>query len=380
MAVGGGSSFIRYNMEKNSTDQDALFALAARFCKGGTRFREIKALGAGNINDTYLVLPEGGSAPFVLQKINQHVFPASGEVIANAAKLYRHLSSKNLPLQLLEPVPVFGNTEILPLTDSSGACWRAFRYIDGTVSYEYALTPALAFEASRAMGSFLAGLSDMDPALISEVIPHFHDGMWRFERFGEAVRQDIAGRRRATEEEIAFALEGVEVFQSVQEANFPVRVVHNDAKMGNFLFDGQKKSVVAVIDWDTVMPGALVSDFGDMVRTMTASLSENDDRFDEVAVREEWFEALVKGFIPPLKDILRPEELEGLLLGAKWIILEQMIRFLGDYLNGDTYYKVRFPGHNLVRARNQMALYRSLVQKESRLEQAILEVKSAFYR
>ena len=366
-------------MEKKSTEQAALVALAMGFCKRGAHFREVRALGAGNINDTFLVVSEDGDEPFVLQKINRNVFPAPGEVINNAGKLYRHLSSKNLPLKLLEPIPVFGHPDILPITDGNGECWRAFRYIPDTISYEYALTPALAFEASRAMGSFLTGLSDLDPLVISEVIPHFHDGMWRFHRFEEAVHRDIAGRGKATGPETDFALEGIEVFQAVQTAGFPVRVVHNDAKMGNFLFDEHKESVVAVIDWDTAMPGALVSDFGDMVRTMTASLSENDDRFEEVAIRKEWFAALVKGFIPPLKEILRPEELDGLLLGAKWIILEQMIRFLGDYLNGDTYYKVRFPGHNLVRARNQMALYRSLLQQEKELEEVIRGVKSVFF-
>lgn len=367
-------------MEKNAIDQDTLFALAARFYKRDTRFSEVTTLGAGNINDTFLIIPEGGGERFILQKINQNVFSVPGEVISNAGKVYSHLSRKDLPLQLLEPVSVYRHSDILSVEDEAGDCWRAFRYIADTVSYEYALTPSLAFEASKGMGAFLAGLSDMDPATISEVIPHFHDGMWRFRCFEEAVREDIAGRQEATALEIDFALAGLEVFQAVQTAGFPVRVVHNDAKMGNFLFDERKKSVVAVIDWDTVMPGALVSDFGDMVRTMTASLSENDDRFDEVMVRVEWFEALVKGFVSPLKDIFRPEELEGLLLGAKWIILEQMIRFLGDYLNGDTYYKVRFPGHNLVRARNQMALYRSLVQQERELNQAITGATSIFFR
>lgn len=147
--------------------------------------------------------------------------------------------------------------------------------------------------------------------------------------------------------------------------------------MGNFLFDIRKKKVLAVIDWDTTMPGAIVSDFGDMVRTMTASLPEDNDCFEQVVVRKDWFEALVKGFIPPLKAFMHPEEQDGLLLGAKWIILEQMIRFLGDYLNGDTYYKVRFPQHNLVRARNQMALYQSLVRQEKDLARIIKNEKAA---
>jgi hypothetical protein len=358
-------------------DNTILSSIAGAFCPRGHRFLSITALGEGNINDTFLAVPEGGAAAFVLQKINKSVFPQPGAVIDNAVKLHRHLSGRRLPMQLLEPRALHDYPERLFLIDGEGDYWRAFRYIPDTESYAYASEPALAFEASRAMAYFLGGLWDFDALMIHEVIPHFHDGVWRFHRFEEAVQQDMAGRKGEAGREIAFALEAGEVFKAVETAAFPQRIVHNDAKMGNFLFDIRKKKVLAVIDWDTTMPGAIVSDFGDMVRTMTASLPEDNDCFEQVVVRKDWFEALVKGFIPPLKAFMHPEEQDGLLLGAKWIILEQMIRFLGDYLNGDTYYKVRFPQHNLVRARNQMALYQSLVRQEKDLARIIKNEKAA---
>ncbi|MEY4134613.1 MAG: hypothetical protein RL386_963 [Bacteroidota bacterium] len=353
-------------------------SIAGAFCPRGLHLRQITPLGEGNINDTFLVGSEGGAVAFVLQKINRQVFPQPEAVIANSIILYRHLSGKQLPLQLLEPQVLHDDPERLFLKDGEGDYWRAFRYIPDTVSYAYASEPGLAFEASRAMAFFLGGLWDVEAMAIQEVIPHFHDGVWRFHRFEEAVQRNLAGRIGEVEREVVFALGAWEVFRAVETAAFPQRIVHNDAKMGNFLFDNRQKKALAVIDWDTTMPGAIVSDFGDMVRTMTASLPEDDDCFEQVVVRKDWFEALVRGFVPPLRAFMSSEELEGLLLGAKWIILEQMIRFLGDYLNGDTYYKVRFPQHNLVRARNQMALYRSLAGQEKDLARIIRDIRTAY--
>lgn len=358
-------------------DSKILSSIAGAFYPRGTHLSLITALGEGNINDTFLVEADYGAVPFVLQKINRHVFPEPEAVIANAITLHRHLSGKQLPMQLLEPRARHDYPEQLFLKDGAGDYWRAFCYIPGTLSYTYASEPVLAFEASRAMAYFLGGLWDIEAATVHEVIPHFHDGIWRFHRFEEAVQRDAARRIGEVGREVTFALDEWEVFRAVETAAFPQRIVHNDAKMGNFLFDVWQEKMPAVIDWDTTMPGAIVSDFGDMVRTMTASLPEDDDCFEQVVVRKDWFEALVKGFIPPLRGFMRPEELEGLLLGARWIILEQMIRFLGDYLNGDTYYKVRFPQHNLVRARNQMALYQSLVRQEKDLAHIVNNVKAA---
>jgi len=148
-------------------------------------------------------------------------------------------------------------------------------------------------------------------------------------------------------------------------------VVHTDPKIGNLLFDVSTNEAIAVLDWDTIMPGAIPADFGDMVRAMACTVGEDEADFSLVDLDETLFQALAEGFLPPLKDMLTPLEIENLVTGARWIILEQMMRFLTDFINGDVYYKTAYAEHNLVRARNQMALYQAVKKKEIKLQTMI---------
>lgn len=361
-------------MMDNTPTDNTLEQIARMFCPLPASNVQLQALGSGNINDTYLVHCPDRPGAFVLQRINQHVFKQPWEVIENSRKLFEHLVQKALPLRLLEPVRTRDGAYFTLDERVEPSHWRAFDYITPSVSYDYASTAALAFHAGEAMAVFLAGLSDLDTKEIYSVIPHFHDSSWRLVHFKEALEADAANRVRECGLEIDFVLRESSVFRQVDEAGFPQRIVHNDAKIANMLFDPTSGKALAVIDWDTAMPGAVPSDFGDMVRTMTTTLSEDDTRFEEVHLRLEWFEALVRGFIPPLKHVITKAELQALVLGAKWIILEQMMRFLGDFIQGDTYYKTLYPDHNLVRTRNQMALYRSLLHQEHLLQRAVNEV------
>lgn len=340
------------------------------FCKEAFLPIEVRSLGAGNINDTFLVtFPLGTSEEFILQKINQQVFRQPQAVIENFGKLYAHLSEKQLSIQLPRPIATVAGEPYV--VDENGDFWRSISFIGPSVTYEYAATPKMAYHAGRAVATFLSGLSDLEVSGVESVIPRFHDSSWRLGHFKKAWTEDMVGRVGHCAAEIDFVLGESIVFSEVDRAGFPERIVHNDSKMGNLLFDPQTEEALAVIDWDTAQPGAIPSDFGDMVRTMTTTLGENDARFEAVHLRLEWFEALAHGFVPPLQRVVSRMETEGLVLGAKWIILEQMMRFLGDYLQGDTYYKTSYPEHNLVRARNQMALYRSLLKQESALAQMI---------
>ena len=357
-------------MSIQETEQVRLKGIAGAFCARQVQQVQILPLGAGNINDTYLVASPDLPKAFVLQKINRHVFKTPWDVIENSGKLYRHLSRKAIALTLPEPLPTQDGT--LCYIDEQEDYWRAFTYISPSQTAEYATTPDMAFRAGEAMALFLSGLSDLDPDEIVPVIPHFHHSSLRLLQFREVLAADPVGRASVCGEEIEFLLKECDVFRQVDESGFPQRVVHNDAKIGNMLFHPETGQAIAVIDWDTAMPGAIPSDFGDMVRTMTTTLGENDPRYDQVHLRRDWFEALARGFVPPLRQVAFPVELEGLVLGAKWIILEQMMRFLGDYLQGDTYYKTAYPDHNVVRARNQTALYRSLLQQEDELQRIVV--------
>ena len=356
-------------MSIQETEPGRLKSIADAFCVRRVGQVQIQPLGAGNINDTYLVASPDLPRAFVLQKINRQVFKTPWDVIENSGKLYRHLSGKALALALPEPLPTQDGT--LYHIDGEEDYWRAFSYISPSHTVEYATTPDMAFRAGEAMALFLSGLSDLDPGDIVPVIPHFHDSSLRLVHFKEVLAAGLVGRVSVCEEEIAFLLKECDVFRQVDASGFPQRVVHNDAKIGNMLFHPETGQAIAVIDWDTAMPGAIPSDFGDMVRTMTTTLGENDPRYEQVHLRRDWFEALARGFVPPLRQVASPVEVEGLVLGAKWIILEQMMRFLGDYLQGDTYYKTAYPDHNLVRARNQKALYCSLLQQEDDLQRIV---------
>jgi N-acetylhexosamine 1-kinase len=157
----------------------------------------------------------------------------------------------------------------------------------------------------------------------------------------------------------------------VRSLNLPERATHNDPKIGNVLFDQNNGEAIALIDWDTIQAGSLLSDFGDMARTMTPTFSEDHQRSEEVVVNPELFAAMAEGFLQPLRGLMSPAEAENLLQGAYWIVLEQAMRFLDDYLGGDVYYKIRYPAHNIDRARNQLALYRSLREREERLQKML---------
>jgi N-acetylhexosamine 1-kinase len=251
--------------------------------------------------------------------------------------------------------------------DEQGHCWRATEYLPGSIGVESAETPRQAEQAAAAVGIFLQGLADLDPALVQDTLPGFHESWTRFEHFQKAVAGDAAGRLASVHSEVAFVQREARIFDYIKNLGLPQRVVHNDPKIANVLFDARSGEAIAVIDWDTIQAGSFLSDFGDMVRSMTPSFSEDEADFDKVELVMPLFEALARGFVPNIQQVMTPLEKANLLQGAFWIILEQMMRFLGDYLNGDVYYKVRYPEHNLVRARNQQALYVSIQRREPEL-------------
>ena len=329
---------------------------------------QLAPLGSGNINDTWLCTSVQGEK-LVLQRINTIVFPYPDRIMHNYRVVLAHLRSKNLNLELPGLIPGIDGQGYL--FDEEGNCWRAVDYLAGSVAVEHAENPQQAQQAAAAVGSFLNGLADLDPQMVQDTLPGFHDSLSRFQHFQKAVEQNAAGRLAEVHAEVAFVQKEARVFQHIHDLGLPLRVVHNDPKIANVLFDAHSGEAIAVIDWDTIQAGSILSDFGDMVRSMTPTFSEDEADVNKVEVVLPLFEGLASGFVPKIQAALSPIEKEHLLQGAFWIILEQMMRFLGDYLNGDVYYKVRYAEHNLVRARNQQALYQSIQKREEEL-QAIL--------
>ena len=341
--------------------------IAGQFFPGRT-IAGIAAYGTGHINDTYRIglLVDGDEQAYLLQRINQQVFRRPEEVMANIQTAYRHLAHFPELDCLLQPLPAVDGQPFF--RDEQGEVWRVFPFFAGTFSPERAESEDEACEAARVIGRFLSRLSSLDPALVYYTIPDFHHSLKRLRRFDEVVRADPAGRKRAAQDAIAELRRHQALFEQVDRLDVPLRVVHNDTKISNVLFQRESGRACGVIDWDTIMPGTLLSDFGDLVRSAAATLDENAADIERVEIDMPVFDALCRGFIPELRGTATPLELEHLVTGARWITLEQALRFLTDFLEGDPYYKTAYSTQNLVRARNQLQLFRSMRHRQAEME------------
>lgn len=333
---------------------------------------EWHVLGSGHIHDTFLITAENQDH-FVLQRLNTQVFPQPEHIVNNHWKVYQHLAAQaDFPLQL--PKPIAAQDGKWLVNDHHNGYWRATTFIGHTYAVERSETPAQTRLAAEAVGIFLRGLDGLNPVEITPALPGFHDSVQRLQQFEQAVEENLVNRLQLVSPEVEFIKAEADVFYLVEQLLFPVRVVHSDPKIGNLLFDYNTHAAVAVLDWDTIMPGVIPSDFGDMVRTMAATCPEDEADLSKVGLDHALFTALVEGFIPPLRKVLTSLEINHLITGARWIILEQMMRFLTDYINGDIYYKIAYPAHNLVRARNQMALYQAIKIQDAALATIVKKI------
>ena len=327
-------------------------------------------LGNGLINHTLLVTDDGRRR--VLQCLNVHVFRDPGMVMRNCHAVTAHLGREraagSYDYSVLELVPTCAGEPAAVLDD--GTWWRMYDHVPDTRTHDTAEAPALTFEAARGFGAFAAALASLERDAVGEVIPHFHDPVKRFEAFRAAHTADRVGRvaqaSRVCDE--AFAFTNVLVhWQSLLEAGLPWRITHNDCKLNNLLFDASGHAI-CVVDLDTVMPGTLLFDFGDMGRTMLSPVPEDSTELDRVGVRREHFAALARGYIEGCGDLLTPLERENLVFAARMVTGVIGLRFLTDYLDGDRYFRVAHPLHNLERARNQFALYAALTAQADALQ------------
>lgn len=315
-------------------------------------------LGKGHINDTYLAYDDKGE-PYVLQRVNTAIFKDPAALASNLGKICAFLQkSEGYPYRIPLPLPMpdgrFYNI------DAEGLCWRRFPYFENTYAPERVKTVEEAVEAARAYGMFLTALRDFPANKLTDTIPGFHDTMKRWEQYETIIAADPSERCSGVQHEID-TLQGykplIEQIDALKNSGaLPLRVTHNDTKAGNVLLDKNTGEAVAVIDLDTAMGGTVLSDFGDMVRTFVPSVYEDEKDLSKLYVRKDILTAITETFLAETGAWLNDAEKENLMNGARWIIAEQALRFLSDYLNGDKYYKTAYPDHNLVRARNQLAL------------------------
>lgn len=325
---------------------------------------EIKPLGSGLINDTYVVRTADAAAPdYVMQRINHQIFKDVDLLQNNIDRVTALLRSR---LEAENDADI--NRHVLRFIQSDSgksyyfdgeSYWRLMEYIPDSASYD-TVDPTYAELAGREFGRFEARLTTIADEL-GETIPDFHNMSLRLRQLEDAVESDPMGRAAGVmplvEEIRRHAHDMTFADRLYAEGRLPKRVCHCDTKVNNMLFDAKTGEFLCVIDLDTVMPGFIFSDVGDFMRTAGNTMPEDSPEYDKIAFRFDIFEAFIRGYLSTAREFLTPEEIEHLPHAAEMFPFMQAVRFLVDYIQGDTYYKIAYPEHNLVRARNQMRLF-----------------------
>jgi hypothetical protein len=344
---------------------------------------EVRPLKIGHINDSFIVeskTTDGTS--YFLQKINHHIFKDVAGLQQNIHLITNHLRQKltesgetNIQSRVLQLIPAKDGK--LFYKDEDGSYWRMYVNLTGTHSYDI-ITPELAYKAGEAFGNFQCLLSDIPHDDLIETIPDFHNMEFRLKQFREAVNANIAGRLNETrwlvDEIEKRADEMCKPERLFREGKLPKRINHCDTKVNNLLFD-EHDEPVCIVDLDTVMPGFVLSDFGDFMRSGANTGLEDDADLNKVGVNMAIFEAYTRGYLKKA-TFLTDSELENLAFGAKLITYMQTVRFFGDYLNGDTYYKIQHEKHNWQRSLAQFKLLQSFEEKFGSMNKIVNRIAS----
>lgn len=353
--------------------------IAERFALEG-EYLSAHPYGEGHINDTLRVVTTGGQ--YVLQRISTAVFPHPEQVMENIENVIRFLTQSILarggdPLrETLTLVPLkMGGTFFI---DENGDAWRVYLFVKDTISYNLPENPEVFRAAAQAFGAFQLSLSDYPAQTLYETIPHFHDTPERVRQLEDAVARDVIGRAAGVQDEIAFVRHREPfthiLVDQLQRGKLPLRVTHNDTKLNNVLMDKNTHQGICVIDLDTVMPGLCAYDFGDAIRFGANTALEDEKDLSRVTLSLSMFAAYAEGYLEKAAHILNDAEIDSLALGSKMMTLECGMRFLADYINGDTYFHTAYPEHNLVRARNQ---FRLVEHMEAHMDEMIDICRSA---
>ncbi len=342
------------------------------------RFRGGAPHGSGHINDTFAITFDQAGTPvrYILQRINGRIFRDVPGLMDNIRRVTAHAAGaatgEDAARRALTLVPARDGSPFH--RDAHGAGWRCYLFVERARTHDVIETPRQAEEAARAFGEFQRLLLDLPGPRLRETIPGFHDTRRRFGNFRRALTSDPHRRAAAVADDCAFALAReawVGVLHDLHaRGEMPERVTHNDTKLNNVMLDDATQEAVCVIDLDTVMPGLALHDFGDMVRSATNPAAEDERDLAKVAMRMPIFEALLAGYLSSAGAFLTPAECAHLAFAGKLITFEIGLRFLTDHLEGDVYFKIRRPGHNLDRARNQFALVRSIERQEAAMQAA----------
>ena len=326
---------------RNYSQEELAAALGSM---GITDQTDVSRYGSGHINDTFKVETRSGKR-YILQRVNTDIFPPD-MLKANILRVTRHLKEKGVK-----------SLEVVGYENP----WRVYAFLEGYTSVDLITEPREAELAAGAFAKFQNDLADLPPPRLGDIIPKFHDTVDRIRQLDAAAAADVKGRKASVAAELAFVDrrrdEAARIVTMMAKGEIPERITHNDTKINNVMLGPGGENVV--IDLNTTMPGSALYDFGDMVRTSSAAAAEDEKDLSKVYSKKEYFEALVKGYLAGAKFLTEAEK-ANLAFSGRLITLTIGIRFLTDYLAGDTYFRTAYDDHNLVRCRTQFKMVESM--------------------
>jgi hypothetical protein len=357
-------SDIKQEQNRNSHIED----IFSKFRAEGI-FLNAEPFGGGHIHDTFHVKVSAGTGEsYILQRLNNNVFRNIPQLQENIERVTNHLKKKlsviaGSDIKRETLTPVYCENGKTWLEDNEGAFWRVFLYIDNHISFNRVEDPAMAYEGGKAVGRFLALLSDLGGVPLHETIPDFHNIEKRLIALREKVAENKLNRVKEVASELIFIEERAEKMGEIlrlgSQGKIPLRITHNDTKFNNILFDTKRKGL-CVIDLDTVMPGFIHYDFGDAIRTAASTATEDEQDLSKIMLDLEIFKGYAGGFLKETLLTLNETEIEYLAVAPQLMTYIQVVRFLTDYIDGDRYFKISREKHNLDRARAQIKLQESM--------------------
>lgn len=362
---------------------DPIRKIYAQFLTEGT-YLSCQPYGNGHIHDTFLITTsEQDKDDYILQKVNCNIFKKIPELQQNIERVTEHLKKKisaspgsNVSRECLNII--YAENGKSWITDRYMNYWRMFVFIPEHKSYDIVDSPEKAFQGGKAIGRFQAMLADLDGEPLFETIPDFQDITLRIQAFDNILKTNPVKRLESVLNEVRFIQERADkmqvIMRLVKSGKIPIRITHNDTKFNNILFDKNDKAL-CMIDLDTVMPGYIHYDFGDALRTAASSTSEDEEDVSRVKMDIDLFRSFSEGYLTETASTLSSTEKEYLALSPIVLTYTQAVRFLTDYLSGDTYYKIRHEYHNLQRTRAQIALVKSMEEQYTDMQRIIVKLR-----